>query len=140
MLTTFVFMAEIGPSISISSASQNPNTIKASRIPLDFRFTPPTAPDRGGSSGMSDGGFGSEGSSGGGHGGGFGSGGGSGGGPTGGGGSNNVHGSGSGGGGSRVSTRPLSSSDPILNSLLQNMGRMQNQLVSLSQASSQPIF
>lgn len=113
MPTTSIWITEIGPSISVSSSSQRPNTIKASRIPLGFNFTPPTTHGGGSSSRMSGGGFGSEGGTSrggynGGNGGGFS-------------GSDGSHSGGSRGcyGGS---TRPLSSSNLVLNSLLQNMG------------------
>lgn len=134
--TTSIFMAEIGPSINVSSASQKPPTIKVSKTALGFSFTPPSTPSGGGSSGMSGGGYGRGGGSSGGHGGGFSSGGGFGGGPTDGGG----FGGGSSGSGFGGSIGRLSSTDLVLNNLLQNMGHMQIQLASLSQALDQPIF
>lgn len=129
-----VCMDETVPSINISALAPSP-TVKASRLPLGFNVRPlGSIPIFG--SGISDGTrvSGSSMFSG----------------------SNGVHddgsddayigssssdyGGGSSSGFSGGSIGPLSSFDLVLNALLQNMGQMKNRLVSLSQASSQPIF
>lgn len=114
MPPTSVYMANVVPSISVPYIPNQPKTIKVNKVPLALSFTPFVTSSGGSSSG---------GGVGGGHVGGSDSG------PTGGGGSgsgssrshtNGRIGGGSGGG----SSSPLSSNDPILNTLLQNMDKM----------------
>lgn len=138
MTPTPIYMANTVPSISIPSASEHPETIKVNKVPLGFSFSLSITSSGGGFGRLSGGEFGSGGgskneggASGGGSNGGHGSGSSTG--PTSNGGfgsgfggshisgsSRGVIGSGCGGG----SSSPLSSNDPILNTLLHNMGKM----------------
>lgn len=155
MPTMSVFMDDTVSSTNVSSTSERFETRKVNIIPLGFSFTPPITSSVEGFGKLSGGGFGSgggfssgggagKGGSGGGHDGGFRIEGFSSGGPIGGGffgsGSSGGHvgGSkgGSGGGSGGGPTGTFSSQDPILNTLLQNMGKMQRKLASLSQASA----